>query len=125
MRSPSIATSPTTGEAPVPSTTVPPRITRSCMLRQYASPLGEDRALADEALAGRIDPHELASLHAHEHVADGLPFRRRSRFGEHPVAVELVDLLQGGEQRLPRDLRTGGLQRLLEDAARRPRERGV
>src|SRR5258706_13544577 len=77
IRSPSTATSAARGAAPVPSTRVPPRITRSCMTSlPCAAPLGAERdldllAAFVHVIGGRsaADRHALGAAVAHVELA--------------------------------------------------------
>src|SRR6059058_2019053 len=71
-----------------------------------------------------VGPHELAVLHADCDEAVWRPLRGRSRGRQHAVAVEVVDLLQLGQDVGPRRLGAGGRQRLHEEAGRLPAEGG-
>src|SRR5205807_5721920 len=71
-----------------------------------------------------VGPGEFAVLHVDLHEAAGWSLRRRARRRQHPVAVEVVDLLQLGGHPAARGLGTGGREGLDEQAARLPTEGG-
>src|SRR3954454_23835377 len=70
--------------------------------------------VADEPLPWWIRPHEFSVLHVDDDEATWRPLGRRPRRGDHSVAVEVVDLLELGDDRRPRRLGPRLLQRLHE-----------
>ena len=70
IRSPSTATSAATGGAPVPSTTVPPRITRSCMARRIRGSPGAGSLACVVPLLPDTVAEVSKGLADHEYLAD-------------------------------------------------------
>src|SRR5437867_11029268 len=75
--------------------------------------------IADEARGWSV-AHELAVGDLHRHEAAGWSFGRGTDRDQHPVAVEVVDLLQLGQNAGARRLGPGGAESLDEQAGRLP-----
>src|SRR5262245_33034014 len=117
MRPSEIATSATRAGAPVPSTTVPPRITRSCMASAAPSHAGHERYAehAGGVLAQDLLGHRRGqggeSLHGFGHRAREVPVEVREVRGpeEHVLTDELDERREralvalDGDEALPRE----------------------
>src|SRR4051812_13496196 len=84
----------------------------------------EEGAVAAELPGRTVDALELAAVDLRHDVTGRGGLRRRSRRGEHAVAVELVDLLQRPHQARACCLWSRVLERLDEELGRGPAVHG-
>src|SRR5207248_11164743 len=93
---------------------------RNAVIRQTSRLDEQVVAVAAEGLGRVVHPHELAALDLEEDVAGGWALPRRVGGRIEPVAVELMDVLQGGDERRALGPGPGRLQGLHEHAGRLP-----
>src|SRR5947209_12595724 len=92
-------------------------------LRNAVTASGLDQhvvAVAAEGVRRVVDPHELAPLHLDDDVTGGRLLARRVVRRVEPVAVELVDVLEGTDEPRTRGLGARRLERLHEEPGRLP-----